>query len=73
MRYYHIHVSLNLFGEYSVRREWGFAGRNGAKAGQSRLSWFGNLKDACLAAERWHLRAADRGYATLTTPKGRSA
>lgn len=57
-RYYRVEVSYNLFGEYSVLREWGARGRGGAQL----LVWFSNLRDACTAAERWHRRAQYRGF-----------
>ncbi len=59
-RYYRVEVAYNLFGEYSVMREWGPKGRKGRHL----LVWFSNLRDACLAAERWHSRAMRRGYST---------
>ncbi|MBN2630473.1 MAG: WGR domain-containing protein [Rhodobacteraceae bacterium] len=57
-RFYRVDVVYNLFGEYSVVREWGQAGRKG----RHMLVWFSNLRDACLAAERWRRRAQRRGY-----------
>ncbi len=57
-RFYRVEVAYNLFGEYSVTREWGPAGRQGHHL----LVWFSNLRDACLAAERWRKRAMRRGY-----------
>ncbi|MFT7058359.1 MAG: putative DNA-binding WGR domain protein [Pseudorhodobacter sp.] len=64
-RYYRVDVAYNLFGEYSVLREWGMQGRPGAVSGQRRITWFANLRDACLASEGWQKRAAQRGYAQL--------
>jgi predicted DNA-binding WGR domain protein len=60
-RFYRVEVSYNLFGEYSVLREWGQRG----KRGQALLVWFSNLREACVAAERWHKRARRRGYRAL--------
>lgn len=57
-RFYRVEVADNLFGEYSVMREWGLAGY----PGQHLLVWFSNLRDACLAAENWRNRALRRGY-----------
>lgn len=57
-RFYRVAVEDNLFGEYSVLREWGVRGRNGC----ARLVWFSNLREACLAAEGWRRRAERRGY-----------
>lgn len=57
-RFYRVAVEDNLFGEYSVSREWGARGRQGREV----LVWFSNLRDACLAAERWRRRAERRGY-----------
>lgn len=64
-RYYRVDVAYNLFGEYSVLREWGLRGRPGAGAGQHRITWFANLREACIAAERWQKRARRRGYSRL--------
>lgn len=58
-RFYRVEVSYNLFGEYSVRREWGLRGR----WGRSVIVWFSNLREACRAAERWLGQAFQRGYA----------
>ena len=57
-RFYRVEVSYNLFGEYSVLREWGARGR----WGRSVVVWFSNLRDACLAAETWARKAKRRGY-----------
>ena len=64
-RYYRVDVAYNLFGEYSVLREWGQRGKIGVGAGRSTVTWFSNLRDACLAAERWQKRARRRGYNPL--------
>lgn len=65
-RFYRVELAYNLFGEYSVLREWGLAGRNGASAGSRMVVWFSNLREACVAAERWRHRAQRRGYCPLT-------
>lgn len=57
-RYYRVEVAYNLFGEYSVVREWGARGRRG----QHLLVWFSNLREACVAAEQWRRRAMRRRY-----------
>ena len=62
-RFYRVEVAYNLFGEYSVVREWGSMGQKG----QHLLVWFSNLRDACMAAERWRKRAMRRGYVTEGT------
>lgn len=59
VRFYRVDVTPNLFGEYSVLRAWGPVGRGG----QQLLVWFSNLREACIAAERWQKRARRRGYA----------
>lgn len=64
-RYYRVDVAYNLFGEYSVLREWGQRGRPGAGSGNHQITWFSNLREACLAAERWQKRAQRRGYDRL--------
>lgn len=57
-RYYRVEVAYNLFGEYSVMREWGPKGRRGGQM----LVWFSNLREACRAAESWRRRAMRRSY-----------
>jgi predicted DNA-binding WGR domain protein len=57
-RFYRVEVAYNLFGEYSVLREWGPSGRGG----QQVLVWFSNLRDAIHAADRWRKGAIRRGY-----------
>lgn len=59
-RFYRVDVAYNLFGEYSVMREWGAKGRRGGHL----LVWFSNLREACVAAETWRKRAMRRGYRT---------
>ena len=56
--FYRVDVGYNLFGEYSVVREWGARGRNGTH----RIVLFSNLRDAALAADRWHMNACAKGY-----------
>jgi predicted DNA-binding WGR domain protein len=60
-RYYRVDVAYNLFGEYSVLREWGLRGLPG-RGGARRITWFANLRDACIAAEELARRARKRGY-----------
>ncbi len=57
-RFYRVAVEYNLFGEYSVTREWGQRGTTGTRL----LVWFSNLREACIAAEHWRKRAGRRGY-----------
>jgi len=56
--FYRVDVGYNLFGEYSVVREWGRNGRNGVH----RIAWFSNLRDAATAAQNWHMSACTKGY-----------
>lgn len=56
--FYRVEVADNLFGEYTVLREWGAAGRGGRQV----VAWFSNLREAVTAADRWHRRAQARGY-----------
>lgn len=58
-RFYRVEVSDNLFGEYTVVREWG-AGRHVTRL----MRCFSNLRDACVAAEKWARRVRSRGYHT---------
>jgi len=59
-RFYRVELADNLFGEYSVLREWGAACPGAFSRPQ--VTWFANLRDACLAAERWSRRAERRGF-----------
>lgn len=62
-RYYRVAIEYNLFGEYSVTRDWGRLGQAGAPLhGSLALEWFSNLRDACLAAEKRRKQALRRGY-----------
>lgn len=61
-RFYRVELGYNLFGEYTVLREWGLRGARGT--GRRLVTWYSNLREACLAAERWHQRARRRGYRT---------
>ncbi|MDZ4096415.1 MAG: WGR domain-containing protein [Paracoccaceae bacterium] len=65
-RFYRVELGYTLFGDYSVLREWGQAGRHGPKGGRRKLRVFTNLRDACVAAECWHRRAECRGYRKVT-------
>ena len=56
--YYRVEVEYNLFGEYSLTREWGAVGRYGGGG----LQWYSNLREACLAAEKCRRQAIRRGY-----------
>lgn len=62
-RFYRVALYENLFGEYSVLREWGRSSTRGAE----RLAWFSNLRDACAAVDRWQRRAQSRGYSAAAT------
>ena len=57
-RFYRVEVTENLFGEYSVLREWGPAGRSARPL----VHWFSNLRDAVVAAETFCRRAEQRGF-----------
>lgn len=57
-RFYRVEVAENLFGEYSVLREWGCAGQRVRPL----VTWFSNLRDAVIAAERWGKGAERRGF-----------
>jgi hypothetical protein len=60
--FYRIDITENLFGEYSVIREFGAAGRSKRQV----VAWVSNLRDAAVAAERWQRLAHSRGF-RLTT------
>nr|MCC5958297.1 WGR domain-containing protein [Paracoccaceae bacterium] len=56
--FYRVEVSYNLFGEYTVIREWGRVGSRGRHVSE----WFANLRDAVLVADSSARRATKRGY-----------
>ncbi|HEY0212869.1 MAG TPA: WGR domain-containing protein [Paenirhodobacter sp.] len=56
--FYRVDLTGNLFGEYSVAREWG---RQGRPLGL-RVALFGNLREAAQAADHWQRGARRRGY-----------
>jgi predicted DNA-binding WGR domain protein len=56
--FHRVDVGYNLFGEYSLVREWGVNGQNGVH----RITWFSNLRDAVMAADKWHMKASTKGY-----------
>jgi len=56
--FYRVDVGYNLFGEYSLVREWGGNGQYGVH----RIAWYSNLRDAVLAVDHWHKRACANGY-----------
>jgi predicted DNA-binding WGR domain protein len=56
--FYRVDVCYNLFGEYTVSKEWGRPGKNG----HHRIFWFSNLRDAIAAADHWHCQAHAKGY-----------
>ena len=57
-RFYRVEVTENLFGEYSVLREWGSSGSRGRLL----VVWFSNLREAVVAAEHWGKGAQRRGF-----------
>ncbi|MEZ5798172.1 MAG: WGR domain-containing protein [Paracoccaceae bacterium] len=57
-RFYRVELTENLFGEYSVTREWGRRGSRGRQV----LVWFANLREAVIAADLWRRQAMRRGY-----------
>ncbi|KEO54135.1 WGR domain-containing protein [Thioclava pacifica] len=67
-RFYRVEISDNLFGEYTVLREWGLQGHSGSQC----LRWFSNLRDAVTAAETFRRRAQRRGYRLSEAAAGQS-
>lgn len=57
-RYYNMSVSPNLFGEWTLRREWGRIGW----CGQSRMDLFADETNAIAALTRWEAAKRRRGY-----------
>jgi predicted DNA-binding WGR domain protein len=58
LSFYRLDVGYNLFGEYSLVREWGSNGQNGVH----RITWFSNLREAAAAADKWHMMVSNKGY-----------
>ncbi|WP_306152061.1 WGR domain-containing protein [Roseovarius sp. MMSF_3281] len=56
--FYRIDVTYNLFGEYSIMREWGRAGQRGRHV----ITWVSNLRDAMMLADGWQRKAYSRGF-----------
>ena len=56
--FYRVDIVQNLFGEYSVIREWGRSGQRGRQV----VSWISNLRDAVSVADGWQRSAHSRGY-----------
>ena len=56
--FYRIEIAMTLFADVSVRCEWGVAGGKPC----SRISHYGNLREASLAADAARFGALDRGY-----------
>jgi len=57
-RFYRVEIAANLFGEWSVLREWGVCGRRGSQ----RIALFSDLRTASKAADRARNRMLRRGY-----------
>ena len=57
-RFYVMYVAENLFGEWSLVREWGRIGQ----AGQMRIDWCGSLEDARGRLAKKHKEKLRRGY-----------
>jgi len=53
-----VEIAANLFGEWSVLREWGFCGRSG----NQKIALFSDLRSASKAADRARNRMLRRGY-----------
>lgn len=57
-RFYVIYVAENLFGEWSLVREWGRIGQ----AGHMRIDWCESLEDARKMFEKKRREKVRRGY-----------
>lgn len=57
--FYRVDVGYNLFGEYSVVREWG--NNNGHRC-VHRISWFSNLREAVVEADKLLKEVRAKGY-----------
>jgi hypothetical protein len=56
--FYRVDITQNLFGEYSVIREWGRSGQRGRHV----VSWISNLRDVIMIADGWQQSVHSRGY-----------
>ena len=56
--FYRIEIAMTLFDDICVLREWGLAGGRP----HCRMTHYGNLRDASLAADAARQRALRRGY-----------
>ncbi|MFS1808947.1 WGR domain-containing protein, partial [Bacillus anthracis] len=59
--FYSLTVCPNLFGEWSLQREWGRCGRGG----QMRISFFPSREKALLAFHRLKAAKIKRGYQVI--------
>ena len=57
-RYYRMEVSVNLFGEWTLHREWGRIGRGG----RNRMDWFASKDQAEAALISQETLKRKRGY-----------
>lgn len=57
-RFYRMDVRPNLFGEWTLEREWGRIGRGG----QTRLDWYGSEAEATGALLALETAKRRRGY-----------
>lgn len=57
-RFYHMAVQPNLFGEYTLERQWGRIGQGG----QTRLDWYGTEDEANGALLALETTKRRRGY-----------
>ena len=60
-RFYRMEIHPNLFGEWTLQREWGRIGRKG----QCRLDWFESRKQADQAIQEIGTVKQKRGYCRL--------
>ncbi len=58
-RFYRLSVEPTLFGDWSMRREWGRIGSRG----QSREHWFGTCEEATRLLDQKAAERMRRGYA----------
>lgn len=57
-RFYRFEISHNLFGEYSLLREWGIVGLKGRQM----INLFPDLRSVSLAADDVRNKTLKRGY-----------
>lgn len=65
-RFYILHATQTLFGEWCLIREWG---RIGTKGGQVKVDYLTSGAEALVALEDLKSKKVRRGYIPITAPR----